>query len=124
MKRKRILVVDDHPYVLAGLAGNLRRMAEFEVVLALGSEDARQQLDQEGEFAVIIADLHMPGGDGEQLLEYVMTTYPDMRRIVLTGDSVSEQAQRVRFLCHLFLEKPCDPSDLQTAIRSTLDLAA
>lgn len=124
LNRKRILVVDDHPYVLAGLAGSLRRMAGCEVVLALGAGDARQELEKGGGFDVIVADLHMPGGDGEQLLEYVMTTYPATRRIILTGDSVSEQAQRARVLCHRFLEKPCDPSDLQAAIRFTLELAA
>lgn len=96
---KQILVVDDHPYVLAGLHGSLRHKGAWQIELALGASEARERLAAEpGCFDAIVSDIHMPGGDGEALLRHVAAEYPLLRRIALTGDSGSEMAVRMRLL--------------------------
>ena len=69
---KRILFVDDHPSVLAGVCNSLRsRRAEWEPVLALDADDAREQLAKQ-RFHAIVCDIHMPGDDGEALLREML----------------------------------------------------
>jgi DNA-binding NarL/FixJ family response regulator len=118
---KRILFVDDHPSVLAGVCNSLRsKRSEWEPVLALDPGDAREQLAA-SEFHAIVCDIHMPGEDGEALLREIAAKYPQIPRIVLTGDSYSEKARRVAGLCHTMLEKPCPTELLQKTISSALD---
>ncbi len=118
---KRILFVDDHPSVLAGVCNSLgNRRAEWEPVLALDAEDAREQLAGQ-EFDAIVCDIHLPGEDGEELLREMAQKYPQMPRIVLTRDCYSERARRATSLCHSLLEKPCPGDVLQKALAHLLD---
>jgi len=117
----RILVVDDHPYVLAGFLTTLRCQGAVDVALALGADDALKQLAHvKGAFDAIVSDIHMPGIDGEALLREVARTFPGIRRIGLTGDATSAKAIGARTICDGFLEKPCDPSELIRVVRETL----
>jgi CheY-like chemotaxis protein len=121
---KRILFVDDHPSVLAGVCNSLRsRRAEWEPVLALDADDAREQLAKQ-RFHAIVCDIHMPGDDGEALLREISQKYPQVPRIVLTGDTYSEKAQRVAGLCHSVLEKPCPTELLQRTLDKVIAQAA
>jgi CheY-like chemotaxis protein len=118
---KRILFVDDHPAVLAGVCNSLRsRRIEWEPVLALDADDAREQLARQ-QFHAIVCDIHMPGDDGEALLREMAQKYPQVPRIVLTGDAYSEKARRVAGLCHTILEKPCPTDLLQKALDKAID---
>jgi two-component system response regulator YesN len=114
---KRILVVDDEPAVLLGICRSLRgRRNEWEAVLALDAEEARSRLDAAPDIDVLVCDLAMPGGGGEEVLLYAIMNYPHIARIVLSGQGHSDSAKRARELCHRFLEKPCPAKDLQQAI--------
>jgi DNA-binding NtrC family response regulator len=118
---KRILFVDDHPSVLAGVCNSLRnKRSEWEPVLALDADDAREQLAGK-EFHAIVCDIHLPGDDGEKLLREMAQKYPQIPRIVLTGDSYSDKARRVAGLCHSLLEKPCPTELLQKTLATALD---
>jgi CheY-like chemotaxis protein len=119
---KRILVVDDEPSVLLGICHNLRgRRNEWEAVLALDAEEACQRLDAAADIDVLVCDLAMPGGGGEVVLRHASTKYPHVARIVLSGQSHSESAERARALCHRFLEKPCPAEELQKAIQWAIE---
>jgi DNA-binding NtrC family response regulator len=119
---KRILVVDDEPSILLGICRNLRgRRTEWEAVLALDAEEARERLDAAPDIDVLVCDLAMPGGGGEEVLRYAIDKHPHMARIVLTGEGRSEAAKRARTLCHRLLEKPCPAKDLQEAIQWAIE---
>lgn len=121
MPSMRILVVDDHPYVLAGFLTTLRCPGAVDVALALGADDALKQLAHaHGSFDAIVSDIHMPGIDGEALLHEVARTFPHIRRIALTGDATSAKAEGARRVCDAFLEKPCSPGELIRVVRETL----
>jgi DNA-binding NarL/FixJ family response regulator len=118
---KRILFVDDHPSVLAGVCNSLRsRRTEWEPVLALDADDAREQLAKSS-FQAIVCDIHMPGDDGEALLRELAEKYPQIPRVVLTGDTYSDKAKRVAGLCHSLLEKPCPTELLQRTLAKVMD---
>ncbi len=113
---KRLLFVDDEPQVLDALRNLLRRhRKKWEMVFALGGEEALDQLAQQ-RFDVVVSDMRMPRIDGAQLLARVRAEHPHMVRIILSGYSEQESALNVMPLAHQFLTKPCDPARLEAVI--------
>jgi putative two-component system response regulator len=108
--RDRVLLVDDEPNVLATLARMLRQ--RYEVSTAGGADEALEQLDNAGPFAVVISDHNMPGATGVALLLEVARRAPDTVRLMLTGQLDLDVAVRAVNEGNVFrfLTKPC-PSD-------------
>ena len=86
----RILCVDDDQNILAGFQRNLRK--HFALDVASEGGDALRMLKEHGPYAVIVANMRMPGMDGVQLLAEVMRQAPDTIRIMLTGNADQQTA--------------------------------
>jgi HD-like signal output (HDOD) protein len=113
---KRILFVDDEPFVLQGIESLLRRRRRvWHMEFVTGGEDAIKKL-AEAPFDVIVSDMRMPKMDGAQLLKHVQTHYPNVVRIILSGHTDLETAFRTVSTAHQFLTKPCDPESLTSVI--------
>ncbi|MEA1997081.1 MAG: response regulator, partial [Gemmatimonadota bacterium] len=61
---EKILLVDDDPNILSAYKRNLRK--QFHIEVAGGGEEGLEALKNKGPFAVIVADMQMPGMDGIQ----------------------------------------------------------
>lgn len=109
---RKVLLVDDEENVLAGYHRVLRK--RFEMDMALGGVQALQALEGHGPYAVIVADMQMPGMNGVELLQKVQERYPDMVRIMLTGNLDQRTAMEAinRGQVFRFLTKPCSPEEL------------
>lgn len=121
---KRVLFVDDEVRILDGLRRMLRPMRnEWEMAFTSG---ARAALDvmAGSPFDVIVTDMRMPGMDGAALLEQVREHYPEVIRIVLSGQTEMATALRVAPIAHQFLAKPCDAGRLRQAIERACHLQA
>lgn len=116
----RILLVDDEENILQGYHRVMRKT--FDVEVALGGSEALEILEQRGPFAVVVADMRMPGMSGLDLLTDVKARFPDTIRIMLTGDS--DQQTAMDAVNHgevfRFLAKPCPPEELELALRAGL----
>lgn len=113
---KRLLFVDDEALVLSGLRRALHGMRqEWDMQFVDSAAAALQALDHEA-FDAIITDMRMPRMDGAQLLEQVKERYPDVVRIILSGQSSREAVFRSISPAHQFLSKPCDPQELVTRL--------
>ena len=112
----KVLCVDDEPRVLEGLALHLRK--EYEVHSASSGEDALKKLRELKRVNVIVSDMRMPGMDGATLLAQVMVLYPDITRILLTGEPGRDAAVSAvnRGNIFRFLTKPCAPDQLRNAV--------
>ena len=117
---EKVLLVDDDERVLHGYHRVLRGMFVLEV--AMGGAQALQALEHHGPFAVIVADMQMPGMSGLELLRETQKLAPDTTRIMLTGNldqttamNAVNQGQVFRFLT-----KPCSPPDLAAVIQAGL----
>lgn len=112
----KILLVDDEPNVLESMQRQLRN--RFDVKTAQSGEEALEVLKTCGPFALIVSDMRMPGMDGVQLLSRVKEMYPEMVRIMLTGNADQDTAVEAVNAGQIFrfLSKPCSTATLATAL--------
>ena len=80
----RLLILDDHPIVLAGIHALLSTaVPDGHVVKAQSADEALGMLAAQPADAVI-TDLELNGGSGLQFIEHVHAAYPHTRIIVYT----------------------------------------
>lgn len=102
-EKKRLLLVDDSPVVLAQLSDEFS--TEFDVVTAESGEDAIAVLEESvvddicfaNCFDLIMTDLLMPGIDGFELAQYVRSRAKANKYtpvILLTTEKISKQQAR------------------------------
>lgn len=120
-----VLCVDDEPNILSALKRTLRG-AGYMVLTALGGAQALQLLDDMSDqqpVDVVISDMRMPGMDGAQLLEQVHARWPQMVRILLTGQANMESTvaaiNRGRIL--RYLSKPWDEAELLATVHEGVE---
>jgi response regulator RpfG family c-di-GMP phosphodiesterase len=117
----KILCVDDEPNILEAYQRSLRK--QFRIETAINGEQGLEVIAKNGPFAVIVADMRMPGMDGVQLLMKVKDQAPDTVRIMLTGNADQRTAiDAVNEGCIFrFLTKPCSPEMLAKALIAGLE---
>jgi len=122
VEKKRLLFVDDEPMVLKGLQRTLRKMRhEWEILYAEGGEAALALLASQP-VDVVISDMRMPGMDGAQLLGLVKDRFPQIVRIILSGQLDRDMTLRSVKVAHQLLAKPCDMEILREALQKTFAL--
>ena len=115
-----ILCVDDEQNVLDAFQRQLRK--QFNLELAASGEEALERMGTKGPFAVIVADMNMPGMNGIQLLAKARETSPDTVRIMLTGAGDFQTAMTAVNEGNIFrfLAKPCPAETLAMALEAGL----
>jgi response regulator RpfG family c-di-GMP phosphodiesterase len=108
----KILCIDDDANVLTGIQRNLRK--QFDIDTAVGALAALKLIEKECPYAVIVADMQMPGMNGVEFLNIARQKYPDTVRIMLTGNADQRTATDAVNRGHIFqfLNKPCPPDKL------------
>lgn len=120
--RPAVLIVDDEESILDLCALTFRE--EFEFSTARSGEAALSIVESDGPFAVVVADMHMPGMSGSELRRRLEDECPDTARIMLTADNQQHVAVRAVNEGHVqrFLNKPVSMTDLACAIRAGIEL--
>jgi YesN/AraC family two-component response regulator len=114
--RSRLLFVDDEVLVLQGLKRSLHSMrAQWDMTFVESGVAAIDALAHE-HYDAIITDMRMPFMDGAQLLETVKEKYPEVVRMVLSGQANRETVLRSLGPAHQYVSKPCDPQDLKSRL--------
>lgn len=80
----RILVVDDHPIVRAGVVGLLSDETDFDVVGEATSGEAALEFTRAHEVDVVLMDLRMPGIGGVGATRRIVVEQPSVRVLVFT----------------------------------------
>ena len=119
LNRIRIMIVDDHPVVRAGLASMLNTQPEIEVVGSASSGlEALALLDKISP-DLILMDLRMPGMSGLQAIRTINTRQDPPRIIVLTSYDTDEDIyQTVGGGAHGYVLKDAPQDLLMQAIHS------
>lgn len=116
----RVLFVDDDENLLRGVWRLLRK--NYDLTVAQGPTQALQILEEEDPFAVIVSDQNMPEMKGDQLLEITAKRWPDMVRLMLTGNNDQHTVAKAVNAGGVFkfIRKPCSASDLRAAIGDSI----
>lgn len=118
-KTIRILIVDDHPVVCAGLTSMLSSQAGLIVGASASNGERALALLGEEHFDLMLLDLRMPGMDGVAVLERLKEIPDAPRVIVLTSFEKQEDIYRaIRTGAYGYLLKDTPESEMVDAIRS------
>lgn len=94
-RKIRLLLVDDHLVVRAGLRGLLEMQPEITVVAEAASGEAAIAAFAEYRPDVTLMDLRMPGMSGVETTAAIRTKFPGARIVVLTTFDTEEDIFRV-----------------------------
>ena len=122
MEKRIVLFVDDEEKILNSLK---RVFAEeqYETLFAQSGKDALAILSEQ-QVHVIVTDLGMPEMDGHELLGKVKEEYPNIIRLVLSGNSESKDVLEAINNGEIlrFIPKPWKSSDeFKTIIRQSIE---
>jgi CheY-like chemotaxis protein len=110
-----ILLVDDDPHVVVGLAAILRKSG-FACHTAVDGEEALHKLTRTIP-DVMICDLNMPNLSGFDLLSIARRRFPDINIIVISGDFRLGSAPSEILLGAAFEKGQYHPEDLVATVR-------
>jgi len=121
MPLNTIVLVDDEPRLLAGIRRRLSN--DFNIVTFERGAEAIDYLSAPNDAKVIIADMQMPEMNGIELLKAVKDIAPNIRRLMLTGNSDQETAMAAinEGKVFRFIRKPCETDELITIINQALE---
>jgi len=115
----RILVVDDDE-AIRRLLGEIIEMGGYAHTLAASAKEARTYLENQ-DFDLILCDIKMPEESGIELVQYILSEYPESAVMMLTAIDDPEIAKKARELgTYGYIIKPFKPSELMINMANAL----
>ena len=119
--RSRILIVEDHPIIAAGLEALLEDRPEYDVVGVAGTVAEGRRLAREQRPAIAIVDYRLPDGTGADLASALRDDATGTAVIILTAESGDEPLLDAASAgASGYVRKSEAPAQLVTAIESVL----
>ena len=120
-KRKRILLVDDHPLMRRGQADLLGREPDLEVCGESGSAREAMEAIAKMQPDLVLVDMGLPDKDGLELIKDILALHPGLPVLAMSMQDESLYAQRVlRAGGRGYVMKHEGPERLAAAIRTVL----
>lgn len=121
-EKKRILIVDDHTLMRAGLRALLSQEPDIEIVGEAdnGRDAVRAIMTHVPD--LVLMDLNMPGMNGIEAIVDIKRRYPDTRVLVLTLHRTEEYIhESLRAGADGYILKDATHDELRIAVRSVLN---
>lgn len=115
-----LLLVDDEPNVLASLSRNLRHLP-YKIFTATNAAEAIDCLTA-NPIDLMVADERMPGMPGSELAAWAAARFPQVMRIMLSGQASLPATLRAinQGRIYRFLTKPVSAAELASTIEAAL----
>lgn len=129
MSKKAILCVDDEKMVLLSLRDQLthhfgdRYIYEFAESADEALEVIEELNEDEVKILIIVSDWLMPQMKGDEFLIQVHQQFPEIIKVLLTGQADEEAIERTQLYAnlHRYIPKPWDESTLIEVLESGLE---
>jgi DNA-binding NarL/FixJ family response regulator len=119
--RKRLLLVDDHPFMRAGLAGLIDRQPDLSVCAEAGNPVEAFQALEKTKPDLVLTDLTMPGRSGLEFIKDLRAAEPNLAILVISMHDETVHAERaLRAGARGYIMKEAGGENLLAAIRTVL----
>lgn len=116
-----LLLIDDHPIVLAGIRNILAACPEIGEIYTADKASKALELLKIHDIGVSIVDIELPDMSGFELIELIRRLYPDMRIIIETMHTEIWFVRRMlKADADAIILKQSEPVELYRAISSVL----
>ena len=116
--RIRVLIVDDHAILRAGLAGLLRTQPDIEVIGEAEDGEQGVELARTLQPDVVVMDVSMPGVNGIAATHRISVERPNVRIVALSLHESEQMASALRDAgAAVYLTKGESADELIAAIR-------
>jgi PAS domain S-box-containing protein len=117
-----ILLVEDEPAILQMTTMMLTRLGYTVVAAATPGEAIRQALEYRGKIDLLMTDVVMPEMNGRELAGNLLSHYPDLKRLFMSGYTADIIAHHgVLDEGVHFTQKPFSMKELGRTLRETLE---
>jgi len=117
----KILIVDDHPMVRAGLRALLAESRALDTIGDAGSASETLAMLQTGQWDLLILDISMPDRSGMDILREVRSSYPSTKVLVLSVFPERQYALNViKAGASGYLPKECATKELLEAVQTVM----
>ena len=121
MNPTRVLLIDDHALVRAGIRALISMIEGVEVVGEAGDGDEALRLVEKLHPDLVLLDITLPGMNGLTVLSEITARFPDVRVIMLTMHEAREYAiQALRGGAAGFIPKSAASAELTQAIDTVM----
>ena len=125
MKRSVILLVDDEAIILMSLKMELkRRYKQYTIDTVLNAEQALDVLAEKSDkIAIVISDWLLPGMKGDELMINLNDNYPEIKKIIVTGQAPDEVLLDINERANLdsYILKPWNSTNLFSILDPLLE---
>ena len=117
MQSTRVLIVDDHALVRAGVRALVEKIDRVEVVAETGDGHEVIPLTRQHQPEIVLLDLSLPGVNAFDIIAHLARTFPSVKVIVVSGDdSEAYAAQAFRAGAVGYLPKSASETELVLAL--------
>ena len=118
----RLLLVEDDPDVAEALERHLGTLG-FSIDVATDAKQARARLDSDAQYALMLTDNRLPGGEfGTELCLYANQADRNLPCLIVSADDFGTNSLSVDFTLRR-LKKPIQTNQLRTQLSELLTVA-
>lgn len=119
--KKRVLVIDDHPFMRSGLAQLIDRQPDLQVCGEAGNPAEAHRELQKNKPDLVLTDMTMPGRSGLEFIKDLAAAHTDLPILVISmHDEVIYAERALRAGARGYMMKEAGGENLLTAIRQIL----
>jgi CheY-like chemotaxis protein len=127
---KNVLILDDHPATLHGIADVLRSEEDYSILEASTGLQAIETGRECGLLSLLVTDIELPDLFGTEVALALYRIYPRLPILFISGNAIADwriqdRANLKRFTADLveFLEKPLSGAELKERVRKLIESA-
>ena len=115
----KVLLIDDHPLILSALKSVITALSDDVTVTCAGSaREARETLQRDADFDLVLLDLSLGDADGFEVLSEFRNTYPALPVVVVSAsDRASDVIRSIDLGAMGFVPKRASNDTLFEALR-------